>query len=462
MGMLGHAVHRRGLRTFVALVLVASTSAGLIGWAPGQARAGFAYIGQFGTAGSADGQLSNPWALAVDSSGQLLVADTGNNRIQRFAAYDSGTPLAFLSKITSVTGATPTNLTGPRGVTVDASGNLYISDSGANRILKLNSGGTLQWELDPGTGTAPGRVNDPHHLYADSTYLWEADTGRDRIQQFRLSDAGFIDKYGQGTQLAGPVGVAVDATMTAAWVGNPGRQDVIYYPYSGGALTSNAYRAIPAAAELPSWPSGGTASSADGYFSNPRGVAVDRQGWLYVADTDNNRIQVFRGDRTFVGKFGTSGTGNGQFNRPTAVAVDAAGRVYVLDQGNNRVQVFMPDFTAPVTTTNAPAGWQGSAVSVTLTGSDPGGSGVAATYYRLNGGAQTAYSTPINVSSQGVNTIEYWSVDNAANEETHKVVLVRVDTSPPVTTDDAPSGWLDHSVTVELDASDAYSGVDET
>jgi sugar lactone lactonase YvrE len=69
-------------------------------------------------------------------------------------------------------------------------------------------------------------------------------------------------------------------------------------------------------------------------------VAVDRAGFVYVADAGNHRIQKFSADGTFVTKWGTQGQGNGQFESPSGVAVDAAGSVYVTDSGNHRVQKF--------------------------------------------------------------------------------------------------------------------------
>ena len=69
-------------------------------------------------------------------------------------------------------------------------------------------------------------------------------------------------------------------------------------------------------------------------------VATDANGNVYVADTNNNRIQKFDPSGTFVAAWGTSGSGNGQFAGPTGVAADASGNVYVADQSNNRIQKF--------------------------------------------------------------------------------------------------------------------------
>ena len=67
---------------------------------------------------------------------------------------------------------------------------------------------------------------------------------------------------------------------------------------------------------------------------------MDSSGNVYVADTDNNRIQKFSSSGVFLAKWGSSGSGDGQFNNPWGIAVDSSGNVYVADTGNNRIQKF--------------------------------------------------------------------------------------------------------------------------
>ena len=88
----------------------------------------------------------------------------------------------------------------------------------------------------------------------------------------------------------------------------------------------------------------GKPGAGRGQFSSPAGVAVDREGNLYVADSGNNRIQKFDGDGHFLGTFGTGGGNNGQFNEPWGVAVDGEGNIYVADTWNHRIQKFDSNF----------------------------------------------------------------------------------------------------------------------
>jgi DNA-binding beta-propeller fold protein YncE len=86
--------------------------------------------------------------------------------------------------------------------------------------------------------------------------------------------------------------------------------------------------------------SGGERSGKNGKFSFPWGVACDSTGNVYVADSGNNRIQVFTADMKFQRKFGCRGEGNGELDWPVGVAVDSRGMVFVSEDQNCRVSVF--------------------------------------------------------------------------------------------------------------------------
>ena len=85
------------------------------------------------------------------------------------------------------------------------------------------------------------------------------------------------------------------------------------------------------------WGSGG---SGNGQFNSPMGMAIDSSGYIYVADAGNNRIQKFSPNGAFIRWWGSTGYGNGQFNAPVAVAVDSSSYVYVVDRDNHRIQKF--------------------------------------------------------------------------------------------------------------------------
>ena len=124
------------------------------------------------------------------------------------------------------------------------------------------------------------------------------------------------------------------------------------------------------------------------------------------------------------------------------------------------------DTVAPVTSDNAPAGWGNSAVTVNLSTNETG-SGVASTQYRVDGGSfqggsSVSIPAPADHSNDGLHTVEYRSTDNAGNAEVLRSATVRIDTTLPSTTDDAPAGWGNSAVTVTLTANDALSGIAST
>jgi len=84
----------------------------------------------------------------------------------------------------------------------------------------------------------------------------------------------------------------------------------------------------------------GSSGSGNGQFASPSEMAVDALGQVYVADTNNHRIQKFSGNGTFLTSWGTQGTGNGQFQFPRGIAIDASGNVLVADSDNDRIQRF--------------------------------------------------------------------------------------------------------------------------
>ncbi|TML32047.1 MAG: hypothetical protein E6G35_03040, partial [Actinobacteria bacterium] len=120
------------------------------------------------------------------------------------------------------------------------------------------------------------------------------------------------------------------------------------------------------------------------------------------------------------------------------------------------------DRTPPVTTVTAPANWNNTDVTVALTAADAL-SGVAATDFRLDGGAQQT-GTSVAISSEGVHTLQFWSVDKAGNTEAARTVQVLIDKTPPTInhTQSPPpnvNGWNNGNVTVTFSCADALSGL---
>ena len=123
------------------------------------------------------------------------------------------------------------------------------------------------------------------------------------------------------------------------------------------------------------------------------------------------------------------------------------------------VQTLWVDPTAPVSSCNADSSWHNTTQTITITAGDAV-SGLAHTYYRVNGGATTTYTTGAPVSANGTNTLEYWSVDVAGNVEATESALVKIDRTPPVTNSNIDGVWKKGNFSVTLPSGDfGMSGV---
>ena len=130
-------------------------------------------------------------------------------------------------------------------------------------------------------------------------------------------------------------------------------------------------------------------------------------------------------------------------------SVDKAGNI---ETPSHSITV-MIDKTAPATTDDAPTDWVGADTTITFTPSDSG-SGVASTFYTLDGG-DSQIGTSVTLTTEGSHTLTYWSVDKAGNIETpHHSITVMIDKTAPATTDDAPTDWVGADTTITFTPSD--------
>jgi hypothetical protein len=170
-------------------------------------------------------------------------------------------------------------------------------------------------------------------------------------------------------------------------------------------------------------------------------------GW--IADDDRSGVVSTPANSTI--------TGEGSGLKDTATVADKAGNSTTADSATVKI-----DRTAPTTGANAPAGWNNSTVTVSLDASD-GLSGVDASYYAVDGG-DPVKGTSLTISTEGVHTLKYWSVDKAGNAETAQTVTVKIDLTKPTighTVTPAPNakGWNKSAVTVAYLCDDELSGV---
>jgi len=307
--------------------------------------------------GYADGQgttarFYGPTGVAVDGNGNVYVVDTTNPRIRKITPAGVVTTLAGSGSHGSVDGTgTAASFSQPIGVAVDSSGNVYVSDTGNNKIRKVTPAGVVttlagadEGDYADGQGTA-ARFYNPNGVAVDgSGNVYVADSYNHRIRKITASgsvttlawsgDVGSAD--GQGTEVSFriPRGVAVDGSGNV-YVADSGNHRICKIDVGGNVTTLAG---------------GGDVGSADGQgteasFHDPEGVAVDGSGNVYVADSYNHRIRKIDvggnvttlaggGSRGFVDGLGTKAW----FHAPNGVAVDGSGNVYVVEYFNSRIR----------------------------------------------------------------------------------------------------------------------------
>jgi trimeric autotransporter adhesin len=319
--------------------------------------AGNGAAGTSGDGGSATAAaLNQPGGVALDASGNLFIADTTNNRIQKVSA---GGIVATVVGSGGLVASPP--LAQPGGVFVDGSGNLFIADTGNHQIREVPAngakvttiagGGSFGFYGDGGLATAAA-LQDPSGVFVDgSGNVFVADSGNNVIREFTVGgnittvagnstlSGGFSGDNGPATsaQLNSPTGVFVDISgviYIADQLNNRIRK------VSGGTITTIAGTGIGGYSG-----DNGPGTSAELY--RPSGVAVDASGNVFIAATYNNRIREVSpgGTITTVAGNGNNGfTGdNGpatsaSLSRPNGVALDASGDLFIADTDNNRIR----------------------------------------------------------------------------------------------------------------------------
>lgn len=222
----------------------------------------------------------------------------------------------------------------------------------------------------------------------------------------------------------------------------------------------------------------GEYGSEDGMFITPRGIAINSSDHVFVADTGNDRFQVFDPYGNFVTRLGVNGSADGELKGPAGIEIDGDD-VYVADTGNYRVQVFehfnnvsgdvdvYVDSTPPVSSvalsgTSGTNGWHTSDVTGTITGIDEV-SGVRYSQYSFDNNSWTDGQT-FTVSNEGAHIVYYRSIDYGDNVEAAKNVTISVDKTLPeayCSLDGAPgsNGWYVSEVAVTLAGDDGLSGL---
>ncbi|HNT75322.1 MAG TPA: TIGR03663 family protein [Anaerolineae bacterium] len=220
------------------------------------------------------------WRYRLEANGVSDAPQTGTDATQdAFARIERALPATMRAALPG---------TAARGVAVAPDGTLYVSDTAQHCIWHLAADGAVRHYWG-GYGAGEGQFNEPWGVAVDAQgNVYVADTWNHRVQKFD-AQGQFLLSWGHFSQVQA-------------------------YDLGG-----------------------------QGVFYGPRSIAVGPEGAIYVADTGNQRVQVFDAEGRFLTEFGGAGDALGRLNEPTGLAVDAGGQVFVADTWNQRVQVFTSD-----------------------------------------------------------------------------------------------------------------------
>ena len=225
------------------------------------------YVSNWGKIGSGDGELDGPAGVAVDSSGDLFVVDQNNSRVQKFTP--DGKFIVTWGSFGSGNGQF--NL--PWGAAVDGEDNVYVSDWRNDRIQKFSNGGEFLASFGS-SGDGKGKFRRPTSVAVDSDgFIYVADWGNERVQV--LGPDGSFELLLQG-----------EATMSK-W----GEEYLASNPEEKAERElSNLRPVLPDHLKTPYHIS----SQTEPYFWGPVSVSLDKQGRLYVTETNRHRFQVYQ------------------------------------------------------------------------------------------------------------------------------------------------------------------------
>jgi DNA-binding beta-propeller fold protein YncE len=326
---------------------------------------------KFGTTGTDDDELDNPTDVILDKSGKnIYVVDNKNNRINVFE--DDGDDdfiygsfcdiLAIQDCNNNADGADEVGdgqFDEPLNIAIDALGKFFVVDSDNSRIQIFDDDGEFQLKfgsadsgIDEYLGSAVGIV-----IQESTNNILVSDIETDSISVFD-STGDFLfkfDSFDGNDDFKNPTNMIIDNSEEILYVTDSGNDRIIIFELvTGTTCPSGTQESVDGVCFVEKF---GSAGNDDGEFDVPSGLAFDvTDNLLYVADTDNNRIQIFEivtgttcpsGTQEivdgvcFVEKFGSAGTTDGKFDTPIGIALDTTENLlFVADSDNDRIQAF--------------------------------------------------------------------------------------------------------------------------
>ena len=323
------------------------------------------YAGDGGAASSA--QIFHAYRQIFDNAGNMYIADSSNHRIRKVAV---GTGIITTIAGTGTAGysgdgglATGAQLYNPQGVALDSAGNLYIADYSNSRVRKVTTAtgiittvagnGTYGYAGDGGAATSAELLSPDDVAFDSPGNLYIADYNGNRVRKVAVGTGIITTIAGNGTAgysgdgaaaasavLNSPVALAID-TADNLYIADQANFRVRKVTATTGIITTVAGNGTAGSAG-----DGGSATSAQ--LRDPGGIAVDTAGNLYIGDEHNNKVRKVDAGTgvitTFAGTGSAGFSGDGgvatqaQLNAPLGVAFDGPGNLFFSDLSNNRIR----------------------------------------------------------------------------------------------------------------------------
>ena len=297
------------------------------------------YLGTFSKLGSEPGQLKEPKSAAMTGSGNVLVLDSGNNRVQEFTAAGAYNSFTF-GKAGSASG----QFSAPDALTVDSKGNIWVADTNNNRVQEFNAKGEYLQQFGK-AGTGAGEFKQPKGIAVESTgAVLVADYGNNRLEKFN-EKGEFIAAFGWGVT-NGESTYQICTSSCHAGTGGSGNGQLNLPRNIALTSTGNAWIVDSANKRLQEFSEAGeylakfgSAGKGHGQFEEPRGIAIEASsGDIWVSDSVTDTLQQFTASGTYITSFGSKGTARAQFEEPSGFAIAGNGTFYITDNLNNRMQ----------------------------------------------------------------------------------------------------------------------------
>jgi DNA-binding beta-propeller fold protein YncE len=277
----------------------------------------------FGSTGDEPGQFRYVEDMALSPDGRLFATDASHAWVQVFDQQTGKFLKRFGGKVDGEAG-----LVKPEGIALAPNGDVYVADYDTGFIKRYDA--ALEWKQTFSEyGSAPGQNIHAEFMSIYDGRLYMAEAGNHRVDVFDLAGKFLFDFGGRGTepgQFNNPEAAKVNS-VGEVFVADLKNNRVQVFDKDGKFLRM--------------W---GASGSAHGQFAAPACIGFDAFDNVYVTEIGNSRVQVFRPDGSFISAFGEAGDALGQLRNVHGIAVNPkTGRVFVADSDNHRIQVFAPN-----------------------------------------------------------------------------------------------------------------------